>query len=221
MNEFLKTVMHAEFYTYMCILTASCILGFIRRKKFSAADKLFYILFIIALVTEIIAAILIALFHNNNWVYYIYSSVEMFFICRYYNQAVFLLKRYSIGTYLGMVSILFAIIDPIFFDNIKKNNSVYLIYEQFTVCCLSLISYYDLLKNDENNILRKAQFWFTSSAFLYSVYFLLIWGFEPLISRKWLGVSYLMISLGNVLYYLTCSIIFINYKKLIPSGTTE
>jgi hypothetical protein len=204
---------------YLIIIVLACIIALFRIKFVNKADG--YILFLLNLtfISESIGKFLTIKYHDNTIVYQIFSPLEFFLIASYYNECIPFLKRNYIGRIVGIIGLLFAIFNMVFWQPINTYNSNFFVFEGLLVLILSLFSYFPLLIKEEISVLTYTQFWITTL-------FLFLWAFNFLrltiiqsIHNEIFHKNFQIVAIAiTYLTYVGFGLVFYYYPKLIRSG---
>lgn len=154
------------------------------------------------------------------FVFHIWSPIELFLICLYFNEQIKYLKRFYIGYLIGGLGAVLAIINLLYIQPITTINSVFLLYEGFSVIALCLYSFYVLVYN-EDDIINNPHFWFTTILLVYwsSVY--VYWGMFPFFLttlRDYSSIITFTLRVITILSYFGFALVFLNYKKMTVNG---
>jgi hypothetical protein len=180
------------------------------------ADKWISYLLLLTIISETIALYLNKAYQNNMPVYHIYSPLELFFICLYFNERIAFFKKHGIGLIIGGVGVVLAAVNLAFWQSLFSINSVFLMYEGFAVIGLCLYSFFRLMM-DEEEITRNVHFWFTAIMLVYWSFVFFYWGmyayFLTSLKTYLPGIS-IAFDIINILTYGGFALVFIRYRKL-------
>jgi len=205
---------------YYLLLLVSFIIG-CKNVKSKSSDFFLVILLLFTLCSEVLADYFRKAFHNNMPVYHFFNPLQYLLIVLYYNFSLPLLKKMRIGLWLSGFGILLGIISTVYFQNIHEFPSVFLLFEAFCIIVLSMISYFVMFLKEDFEPTRYALFWFTSLMLFYWSFTFVIWGMISIFIKELpddMKFVYPLLSIINFIYYGGIGIVFLNYKKLIPSG---
>ncbi len=183
-------------------------------------DKWICVLLVITVVQEAIAGFLSARHINNFLSFHIYTPIELFIVINYFVRATIIPNARAVGLYSGLFVVGLSIANTIFLQPYYKMNSYYLLFEGILIISLCLFSYYRLLIRDDVIPTRMTVFWITT-------FYLFYWCLSYINLGMWTAVKYsdafakvLGYSLyyANLLFYLSVMLVFLFYKKLVPSG---
>lgn len=213
--------MSIYFLTYILLIAAGFTASMVNRKKLSKADTCISILLLITFISEMLNHFSQQLFHNNGmFIFHIFTPVEFLLICIYYNASIPNLRKRNIGLVLGCVGLLVAILNAVFLQRFSQLNSLMLLFEGFFTIALSLFALYNILLQEDVNFKKSAHFWISVFLLIYFAFTFMRWGVLYFGMRSNSGamlLGYLHWSI-NVLFYGSFFIVFINYRKLVPSG---
>lgn len=204
------------YYVYLLILGLSVIASLRCFNKIDNPSKLISILLFFAFATEITALLLVNVIKVKNPAYHIYSIVELFLTTVYFLKTI---KPRNIKTML----ILAALICPAIgllnmrFQSIKTINSYMLIFECFTIICMSIYALYRILLDETVlDTFKYPHFWFWASFLLYWSGSFFYWAFLISIVQshskfgEWVSIWQVVI---NIILYLGIGVTFLLYPK--------
>lgn len=214
------TLLRFQLLCYFALLLTTVIIGckFISRSR---SDLLVVALVFTGFVTEILSDVFRKLYHNNMSIHHILSPVEFVCIALYYNYAIDSLRKRKIGWMLGIMGVLFAIVNSIFIQDIHSYPSAFLLFETFFIIGLSMYSYFYMFRKEEYDLKKQVLFWITSLMLVYWSFTLVIWGMTSIFlieAPGYMEIVFPVQYIVNMVYYGGFLIIFLNYKKLIPTG---
>lgn len=206
---------------YLALLICTLGISLYRWKFLSKADRWICLLLLITIIQENIANYFYQKFGNNLITYHFYTPVELCLIVLYFNSSLRLGNSMVFGGFAVLICIALALINVIFFQPLSSFNSYYLLFEGCIVIGLCLLSLYKLLIREEVIPNKMVHFWFI-------ICFLFYWS----LTYANFGLYSESVKVGgtvdaifnwalyfaNYLFYLGIAIVFIRYKKLIPSG---
>jgi hypothetical protein len=201
---------------YFVLLVLSVFFSLKQRSYLRTSDKWISYLLLLTIISEAIALYLKDVYKNNMPLYHVYSPMELLFICLYFNERIPGLKKQHVGLIVGCVGILLAGVNAAFLQSPLSINSVFLMYEGFSVIALSLYSFYRLMM-DEEEIIRNSHFWFTALLLIYWSFVFFYWGMYAyfLTSLKvYFPVVGMAFDMVNILTYAGFALVFIRYRKL-------
>lgn len=201
------------------IVVANCI-SIYRKVYSSEADKWISFLLAATLLFEIISEVASHTLQNNMYVYHVWSPIQLFLICSYFNDSIKTLKRHRTGYILGCLGILVAIVNASFIQPPSTLNSIFLLYEGFIVIGLCLYAFYNLASKDVE-LTKNVHFWFTTILLIYWSVVYVYWGMykfmNNILSDYIYTIMYTMMSV-NILAYAAIAIILLNYRKMISTS---
>ena len=171
-----------------------------------------------AFINECTAFYLAKKYHSNLSLYAIYDFIEFGMLCYYFNNAIDIFRQKKIGLYIGIIGILFGIVNLIFLQHITSLNSFFLLFEGLSVIAMSLFAFFRmLLKYDSLRLYRYPHFWFIRIIlFFWSITFL-TWGLYDYINtqlhQSMLTIDTALETVGSITY---CALgtVFLLYPKL-------
>lgn len=209
------------FYIYLAILILTVALGGYNYKYFSTNIKIIFFLVLAAMVTESVGVALAEIYQTKNYVYHIYSIVELSLTC------IFLIKVINIKRvvyyYILFLSSVFLELILIRYQPIKEFNTNMLILESLFITSLALYVLYRLFMDEKiNNIYMHAHFWICVVLLLYWSGSFFYWALVDLlvIKKNVLGkiLVYWQIVI-NIIFYCSLTIIFYLYPKHLKNVT--
>lgn len=210
-----------EFIIYESILVFTCGISIFRWRILGLADRWISILLCLTVFQECITGVLRTLYINNYFTYHIYTPIEVFFIINFFTRATGLRRAKILGSSLGGIAVLLSILNTIFLQGPSQINSYYLLLEGIIVICLCLYSFYRILILEDVTPKKMAVFWITCSFLFYWCLTFVNFGIYPIIAKSSIQFSSILnqsLFYANVLFYVSFAIIFLYYKKLVPSG---
>jgi hypothetical protein len=193
----------------------------VRRRFLHPADRKISLLLLAALISELVSEYAIRQYRNNMPVFHVWSPIELFIICIYFEQRISFIKQYRIGRIIGCMGIVLAILNAIFFQPITTINSVFLLFEGFSIIGLSLFAFYRLVL-EEAEIMLNPHFWFSTILLIFWSSVFVYWGIYPMLltslSAYMKGLTSALWTI-NICCYLGMATVFFLYKKMsITSG---
>ena len=208
-------------YPYFILLGIINILSVWQWKALAKEDKIIALLIGLTTIEEIIAALASHKFQNNLWVFHIYSPIEFFLISLYFNYCIRTFRKKKIGLGIGLFGIVLAICNTLFIQKITTINSYYLLFEGSLVIIYCLLSFHQILMDEERLPYRFAHFWITICFIIYWSSTFTGWGIYNVLDKDEFLLNPIfdkVLAAANFAFYLGLSAVFIFYKKLIPSG---
>jgi hypothetical protein len=204
---------------YQSILLTSSVTGLIYFKKMDKASRIIVLFIVSTFISEAIATFLAVKYHNNIFVFHIYSPIQILLLSLYFNFSIEKFHKKNIGWIVGALIVCFSIINSLFIQNFSKAfNSNILIVGAFVIIAMCLYSFYDLLLGDDVvELLSIKRFWYTAlllTFWSFTFCYWLVWQalFQPTSGNiKWLSV---MIWTINVLCYSGFAIVFLSFRKM-------
>lgn len=134
--------MNNHYYLYLTVTliaaTLPCVMGLLRLRSLDLPSKIFLSLMVVGLATEILAAIAAKNLGNNMPVYNISNLVQVILICLYYNYAIAVFRKFRIGWYLGVFSVLVGLLNIAFLQPLDKHNTYYGGFQMILVVLLTM-----------------------------------------------------------------------------------
>lgn len=209
------------YFSCLSMMLVAFAAGIFRWKQLSKPDQILTVLLAVTLGSEIIAWLFTVRYQNNMYVYHVYSPIELSFLALYYNEAIFFLKRRSIGWIVTATGAIFAVVNAVYFQPLHTFPSLFLLFEGFIVIMLSLFSFFSIFYKEEYKLVRNAQFWITFNLLIYWSFTFMIWGTYISFTQQFQGkldIIFNMLSTINFLEYFNFALIFFFYHKMIRSG---
>lgn len=205
---------------YIISLIASSGFSIAQGKRLRKADRYLRVLLIITLLTEIVSELSIRKFRNNMVIFHIFSPIELLLLSLYFNEKISLLKKYHVGITIGILGIVIALLNALFIQPINTINSVFLLFEGFSIIALSLFAFYMLVLKKEE-IIYNTHFWFTTIILTYWSAVFVYFGMYPFfltILKGYMEPLTLALRLINIAAYFGFALVFLNYKKMTVNG---
>lgn len=209
----------SSFYLPLLFLTA--LLAIYRWQILSKADKWICVLLVVTLIQECISTYIGLIKLDNFFAYHVYTFIELFLIALYFDRSIGFRKPYFYGIIIGVTGIILSLVNTFYFQSTQKFNSYFLLFEQCVIISLCLLSFYRLLLREDVVPSKMTHFWVAICFLFYSsltlanngLYAAVI-GYDTQLSRilNWTR------EIANLLFYLGIAVVFVRYKKLVPSG---
>jgi uncharacterized membrane protein YsdA (DUF1294 family) len=190
-------------------------------KYLKKPDKWISLLLFATFVSESLAYYFRVRFYNNMYVYHIFNPLQLIIISQYFADAVPALRKRRVGLWIGIAVIVLAIFNAAYLQPLDTFPSVLLLFEGFCIIILSLLSFYGILYKEDIKIARNAQFWISALFLIFWSFTFLMWGSYMSVAKLLhdkLKLIYDMLIVINFTIYTGFFIIFLFYRKLIPSG---
>lgn len=215
--------MTLQFYSslYLPLLLLTALLAIYRWKILSVADKWICVLLVVTLIQESVSVYLGLIHLDNFFTYHIYTFIELFLIALYFDRSIGFKPPNLNGIIIGICGMVLSLINTFFFQSTQKFNSYFLLLEQCVIIALCLLSFYRLLIREDIVPSRTAHFWLTICFLFYSSLtyannglYTAVVGYDTALSRilNWTR------EIANLLFYIGIALVFVRYKKLVPSG---
>jgi hypothetical protein len=215
----MSIILFESIYLPLLLLTAG--IAFYRWRILSKADRWICTLLFITLLQESLSGYLGLMKKANFATFHFYTAIELFLIALYFDRSIGFRRPYIVGICIGIAGIIVSAINTYFFQPMEKFNSYFLLFEQCVILSLCLLSFYRLLIRDNIVPSKMAHFWLTICFLFYSsltyadngLYGAMV-GHNNVLSKilDWTR------QIANILFYFGIALVFIRYKKLIPSG---
>lgn len=211
-------VVFSNFYLPLLFFTAG--ISIYRWRILGKADKWMCILLITTLIQECLSRWLA--FKGNNFImFHIYAPVELFLISLYFDRSIRFRKPYVVSIVVGISGIILGVINTIYLQSYKQINSYMLLLEACVILSFCMLSFYRLLIREDIVPVKMAHFWLTICFLFYcSLTFAVIGLYGALVgaNNTLAKIFDLTLYIANLLLYSGIAVVFIRYKKLIPSG---
>jgi hypothetical protein len=158
---------------------------------------------------------------NNMPTYHVYSPIELLLISTYYHLSHSRDYIRFVTVIIGISGLIISILITLFLQNIYTPNTYFLLIEAVFIIVLSLLSLYKLVLAEESTPFRMVHFWVSLCLFMYWSITLAGFGMLNVLSDPSQPISKAVTAVtqtANLLFYSALLIIFIRYKKLIPSS---
>jgi hypothetical protein len=211
--------MSSILYQLLLLITAGY--AVYRWELLSNADRWICVLLCLTLVQECIAGHLLFTYRNNFFTYHIYTPIELFVIVNYFVRSIGLGNSEYTGVWLGIAGIMLSLINSLLLQSFYQINSYYLLFEGLVVLGFCLISFYRLLIKDDVVPGRMVHFWITICfLFYWSLTYANLGLYGAQVGKNSLLTKIFDVTLysANLLFYFGIALVFVRYKKLIPSG---
>jgi len=213
--------MSAKLILYILLLLCINLLSISRWKKFRIAEKLIAVLIFITVFAEVIAAYAVQRWHNNMPIYHVYTPLEFFLISLYFNYSIKAFRRKNFGVLLGVIGVLLSFCNTLFLQKITTINSYFLMFEGTVIIGYCLLSFHQILMDEERLPYRFAHFWMTVCFMIFWSATFTCWGIYTVVEQDnslFVSIFNKLLAVANFTFYLGIASIFLFYKKLIPSG---
>lgn len=207
---------------YLVLLFLTGVLAIKQWPFLKSADKLIAAMVFIAMLQETVAYACDKLMQNNMFTYHFYSPVEFVIVCLYFNANSRLLGKRNTGIALAVFGVLVSIMNTLLFQPLNTFNSYFVLFEATTIIILCLLSLFETLSDNFLEFRKLSHFWITVALLLYWSCTYTSWGIFSLINindRSMLYLAEWILYCSNLMFYLLIGAVFLNYKKLILSGT--
>lgn len=205
---------------YLLLLLITFALGCSKWRMLLYADKVLVILIGLTFLQETAANLVYTITGSNAVTYHIYSPIEFFLLCLYFNDTNPLFKKNRTGIVIGVSGVLLSIGNTIWLQHVNTFNSYYLLFEGTCIVILCLLSLCGILLDEQLDFKRQPYFWVTLCLLFYWCLTFTSWGVYNLLDDSSIILSNTMevtLYTANVLLYACIATVFFNYKKLIHS----
>lgn len=211
----------SRYLPYFILLVSTCFVSWFRWPILKRADRWICLLLTLTLLQESIALYFNFAFKNNFVTYHIYTPIELFFICIYFDLSLKVAKPFRLSFFIGIPAAITSILLTVYIQKIDKFNSYFLLIEGLIIITLCLIAFYKLLIREDVVPKKMTHFWITMAFLLYwSSTYLSLGLFSWEVQNK--NIIAIIIAwalyIPNLLFYTGLLFIFIFYKRLLPSG---
>lgn len=216
-----STNMSPRDYIYFSLLTCASLLSLSQWRRLQSSAKYLAVLMILTFVAEAIALYISRNSGNNLFIYHISSPIEFLLISLYFNESVTIIAKRRIGLFIGILGIVLSVMNSLFFQKPTSINTYFLLFEGTAIIIYCLLSFHQILLDEEYLPYRNVHFWI-------SICFILFWsttftGWGIYAVRDSRDVTLVrafstLLTIVNFLFYFGIAAIFLNYKKLTPSG---
>lgn len=206
---------------YLILLSTTFLMCCFRWRNLKPADKLIPTLLGLTVLQELAAYGCYKLYQNNMPTYHIYSPVEFFILCLYFNRSTKTFGKRNLGFSIGLIGVAAGIINTAYLQPILTFNSYYLLFEGTVIIIMCLVSLCEILLEETQDFINRPSFWFILALMLYWSVTYTGWGVFNLLqgtSSKLHIVFTSILYIANLLFYATIAVISITYKKQISSG---
>ena len=203
---------------YHFLLVGTTLLGILNYRNNNLPTNIFVASLIITSISEVIAYKLALERKNNLLLYHIYTPIQFFFLCLYFNIIISFFRRIYAGYIIGISAIVLSVLNTIFLQHPKTSyNTNFLAIESLLVVGMTLCYYYDYLsKPITSKHITSPEFWITCLLLTYWSFTYLRWLVETtvpsLITANAIIIQYMMWSI-NIFTYSGFAIIFLFYRK--------
>jgi hypothetical protein len=204
------------FYIYLTLLLFLSV-GSWRGKANKSNGRVFLsLLFCFTFLAELLGDILARIHHNNLIVYHCFGPIQFFLICLYYNSCIPAFRRTNIGLYIGILGIIFAVVNLLVIQTIGEFNSNYLLFESIVIIAMALQSFSSIIKREDIDILKHEPFWISVIFLLFWSITYMYWGLGDILSKSGAfiySITMLLLLTVNLLTYIGFTVIVILGKK--------
>lgn len=213
-----------EFSFYLILLLLTAGLGLWRWRKLGKADRWLSLLMVVSLVQEIIAKVIIIFGDkkDNLYTYNIYTPVEFFLVCMYFNHSLAYFRKRSLGLKIGLAGVVLCILYIKYIQPLQVFGNYMLFFESLIITVFCFVAFYQLLMEEDLRLLTAAGFWLTVCLMLYWSTTFAGWGLWNIMKKQQYQTLIRIITNtlkgANYVFYSGVALVFLNYPKLKPSG---
>lgn len=155
-------------YLGYALLGISLLIGCLRFRRLSNDQFTLWLLVVFAAVTELISRVLWSFKVSNLFLYHIYCVAEFSLLIILYRRNLKGLIHPHFFTSLIAAFILFAVVNTLFFQNLRQFNSNVMFVECLVLIILSILYFFKELRDLEHRNLEKVpMFWINASVITY------------------------------------------------------
>ena len=206
------------YFLCLLVLLVASLISVIRFREISRSLKLLSLLLITNFLAEGTAFVCGRIFHNNMMVYSLYSPLELFIVCIYFNYSIAIFRQKHIGYWFGALGIVVGGINCIFFQPLNGPNNYFLLFEGILTISLVLFAFARIMIEDAGQKLtHNPHFWVgIAFVFFWVITFCNCGLYEYLYathpSQTWiLGIS---LVLTNLTFYVGFGLVFFFIPKM-------
>lgn len=190
--------------------------GIIRFRRMDHGLKIFYLINCVSLLGETTAYICAIYLRTNLLAYAILNLVEIFMFCMYFNYTVDYFKKFSIGFFIAIPSVLFGFYNLINYGNKGNINVYFMMYMAFIIIAMSMASLSEgIIKFSTSRQHMPQHVWIPVVLTIFWTSLFLNWGlydyFSATIKNKW--IIDFTIFLINILANISYMVVFLIFPK--------
>jgi len=206
------------------------IVGACRFRLLDRPARIFWGLVLLAFVSDLIAiyyAINPAVNGKGNIkVYNIAGITFTSCVCIYFNSFSREFLKREVGLYLGILSIIFGILNSCFIQSLDTPNTYFRIYQCLAIICMGLTSLgLIVIKPGYVNVRREPHFWlFSALVFFWSFIYLhlLLYDHFKVLFPQYQWIIAYSIFFANIIYNIFVAVVFMLYPKMTkPHGSSQ
>lgn len=207
-----------SYMSYLAVIVIAAVISLVKYRQLDKASKIFSIMLIMTLISEVMAYVIAKYYRNNFPVYHFFAPIQLFLVGLYFNYSIESFRRKRIGIYIGIIGLLFGVFNTLFLQPIKTFNSYFLLFEGLCTIFMCLYAFNKMFVNEDIDILKSHHFWFTFILLTFWSITYVNWGVREFIRYKMLEMIF---SVGNVLWvvnvltYSGIAFVFLFYRKNI------
>jgi hypothetical protein len=204
-------------YIFSLLFASTC--SAYRFNKVDLPSKIIAVLLCCAFINESAAFFLARKYHNNLHLYTVYSLLEFFLICLYFNYVIDIFKNRNVGILVGIAGLVLGIINSAYIQQRPNSiNSYFLLFEALMVIGMSLFAFFRmLLKNDSLNLYKYHHFWLISILLFFWNITFFTWGLYNYINaelKQSVGKINTALMIIGTITYACFGCVFLLYPKM-------
>lgn len=203
-------------YLYTALLLVCVLIGIFHFKKLSAPFKVLTVFLALTFADEIISAILAVNKISNSLLYTLYTPFHFLLL----SLVCFLLSKTKFNrTLIIIFAALYSLFYFIYLSNFsgKKLPFELILVDAFLLVCYSILGYYQLLQQPDENILKNSSFWFYNSIVIFFCGSFVHWLSYPFLLNQPISFTIKFYFLGWIMnliqYSLMAKTLLVNVDK--------
>lgn len=213
--------MFIKLIAYLGLLLVTSVAGVASWSKLRAVDRLIAVLMILTLLAETSAFTIFYNRGNSFIVYHLYNPIQFLLVSLYFNRSTRQLRKHNVGLYIGSIGLLLGILNSVCFQRPTNSNSYFLLFEGTVIIIYCLLAFHQILLDEELLPFGFAHFWITVCFLIFWTTTFTGWGIYAVTDESDDTINSLfdkVLTVANFVFYGGIASVFLNYKKLIPSG---
>ncbi len=210
----LNTVLY---YMNLLLTGAAVFMGLLRWRKAGAAMRMFVALLVVSFLGELVALWWAVRHGNNNAVYNLFDIMQFIILCLYFNESIMSFRRYGIGIWLAVFSVVFWSITS--FPSVNADlDTGFLLYEGLITLGMCALLQIQLYRADgPAKVTSFAHFWLSGALMFYWACNLLNWQLFQYYGNEDNYFILLMPLVSNIVAFAIFGIVFFKLPKLQTS----
>lgn len=143
---------------YLAVLLFAVLVGIWRLKGKDYSYKILVGLLCVTFISEFTAYWAAIKIQNNMFVYHFFAPIQLIILGKYFD-GISQDKKQNIGITIGIIGVIIAVINTVYFQPLKILNSNFLLFEGLVIMGLSLYTFQGILTNEKIDIYRYGHFW--------------------------------------------------------------